>query len=416
MSKEPKKAALLFIFITVLIDVIGLGIIIPVVPSLIMELTGEGVSEAARYGGWLMFVYALTQFIFAPIVGSLSDRFGRRPVLLLSLAGFGIDYIITGLAPTIVFLFGARIVAGITGASITTASAYIADVSTPEKKSQNFGLIGAAFGLGFINGPVIGGFLGEIGPRVPFFAAAGLTFINVLYGYFILPESLPIEKRRPFDLSRANPLGSLKQLRKFPAVTGLVGVFFLIYLANHATQSTWAYYTMEKFSWDEGMVGISLGVVGFSVAIVQGGLTRVVIPKIGEIKSVYLGLIAYIIGFLAFAFSPNGTILLAVVFPFALGGFAGPALRGIISNEVADNQQGELQGALTSMMSFTAIIGPPLMTFLFSYFSGQDADIYFPGAPFVMASILTFIALLLSVKAMKRHRHHSTASGMAKSN
>lgn len=400
MKKEPRKAALAFIFITVLLDVTGLGIIIPVVPSLIMELTGEGLSKSAVYGGWLLFCYAFVQFIFAPIIGGLSDRFGRRPVLLFSLLGFGIDYVITGFAPTIAWLFGARIVAGITGASITTASAYIADISTPEKRSQNFGLIGAAFGMGFIIGPVIGGLLGEIGSRVPFFVAAGLTFVNCLYGYFVLPESLSKENRRPFDWKRANPLGSLKQIKKYPAVSGLVGVFFLMYLSHHATQSTWTYYTMEKFDWDEAMVGISLGIIGVCVAIVQGGLTRIVIPKIGEIKSVFVGLFFSTIGFICFAFAPNGIFLLVMVFPFALGGFTGPALQGIISNEVEPNQQGELQGALTSLISFTAIIGPPFMTGLFGFFTSETTPLVFPGAAFFAGALLTFSALILAIKIL----------------
>ncbi len=409
MQKEPRKAALAFIFITILLDVIGLGIIIPVVPSLIVELTGEELSNAALYGGALMFLYSFTQFLFAPIIGALSDRFGRRPVLLSSLAGFAIDYVITGFAPTIGWLFAARFVAGITGASITTATAYIADVSTPEKRAQNFGLIGAAFGLGFIIGPVIGGLLGEIGPRIPFFAAAGLTVINFTYGYFVLPESLSKENRRAFDIKRANPLGSLKQVRLFPGITAMLGIFFLIYLAQHATQSTWTYYTMYKFSWDEGMVGISLGVVGFCVAIVQGGLTRIVIPKIGEIKSVYLGLAFSALGLVGFSFSPSGYIMLAMVIPYSLGGFAGPALRGIISNKVPDNQQGELQGALTSLVSFTAIFGPLLMTNLFSFFTSDIALFQFPGAPFFVGAIFIVLAFILALKTLsiKENTHYN---------
>lgn len=409
MSKQPRKAALAFIFITILLDVIGLGIIIPVVPSLIVELTGEELSDAALYGGALMFLYSFTQFLFAPIIGALSDRFGRRPVLLSSLAGFGIDYVITGFAPTIGWLFGARFVAGITGASITTATAYIADISEPEKRAQNFGLVGAAFGLGFIIGPVIGGLLGELGPRIPFFAAAGLTFINFLYGYFVLPESLDKEKRRSFELKRANPLGSLQQIRKFDGITAMLGIFFLIYLAQHATQSTWTYYTMYKFSWDEGMVGISLGVVGFCVAIVQGGLTRVVIPKIGEVKSVYLGLSFSALGLLGFSLSPSGYIMLAMVVPYCLGGFAGPALRGIISNKIPDNQQGELQGGLTSLVSFTAIFGPLLMTNLFSFFTSEIAFLHFPGAPFFAGCLFILTALALSLRSLsnKENTHYN---------
>ncbi|MEQ9091248.1 MAG: TCR/Tet family MFS transporter [Balneola sp.] len=402
MIQKPKKAALTFIFITVLVDVIGLGIIIPVIPSLIVELTGEGLSEAAIYGGWLMFVYAFTQFVFAPVIGGLSDRFGRRPVLLFSLLGFGIDYLLIGFAPNIFWLFVARLISGITGASHTTASAYIADVSEPEKRAQNFGLIGAAFGLGFIIGPVVGGLLGQYGARVPFFAAAGLTLLNVLYGYFILPESLPPEKRRPFDIKRANPLGALKHLRKFPGIGGLVIIFGLIYLSGHATQSTWTYFTMLQFGWDEAMVGISLGVVGVSVFVVQGGLTRIIIPKIGEVKSVYFGLVMYFLGFLGFAFAPSGLILMLMIAPFCLGGLATPSIQGIISNKVPDDQQGELQGALTSLISFTAIFGPPLMTGLFGYFTSDVAPIELPGAAFVMGSLLIIISLILAVKFLKR--------------
>ncbi|MEO1022860.1 MAG: TCR/Tet family MFS transporter [Bacteroidota bacterium] len=394
-----RPAALIFIFITVLVDVIGLGIIIPVIPDLIMELTGEGVSAAAKYGGWLLFIYAFMQFLCAPLVGSLSDRFGRRPVLLLSLTGFGIDYVIAGFAPTIGWLVVARLVAGITGASITTASAYIADISTPEKKAQNFGLIGAAFGLGFIIGPVIGGLLGSYGPRVPFFAAAGITLLNVLYGFFILPESLPKEKRRRFEWKRANPLGAVSQFRQVPGVGWLVGVFSLVYFASHATQSTWSYYTMFKFDWDPAQIGFSLGIVGVCFATVQGYLTRVLIPKIGEVKSVFIGLNMYVLGFLGFAFAPTSTLMLVMIAPYALSGLSGPALQSIISNQVPANQQGELQGALTSLISLTAVFGPPFMTTVFSYFSTDQAPVVFPGAAFFIAAVLALIAIYLSKRA-----------------
>ena len=402
MARKPRAAALIFIFITVLVDVIGLGIIIPVLPSLIMELTGEGLSAASRYGGWLMFAYAAVQFLAAPVIGGLSDQFGRRPVLLASLFGFGIDYVLQGLAPTIGWLFIGRVLAGITGASFTTASAYIADISEPEKRSQNFGLIGAAFGLGFIIGPVIGGVLGQFGPRVPFFAAAGLTLLNCLYGYFVIPESLPKSERRPFSWRRANPLGTLLQLRQYPVIISLIGVLVFIYIAGHATQSTWAYYTMEKFSWDEAAVGYSLGFVGLIIALVQGGLTRVVIPKIGQIRSVYVGLLLYTLGFLGFAFAGAGWVMYAVMIPYGLAGIAGPALQGIMSNQVPNNAQGELQGALTSLISLTSIVGPPMMTNLFAQFTGQDAALYFPGMPFLIGAILTFIALLWSIRSLQK--------------
>lgn len=402
MSRRRQGAALIFIFFTVLLDVIGLGIVIPVLPTLIMELTGEGLSAASRYGGWLMFAYAAVQFLAAPVIGGLSDQFGRRPVLLASLFAFGLDYILQGLAPTIGWLFLGRILAGITGASFTTASAYIADISEPEKRSQNFGMIGAAFGLGFIIGPVIGGLLGQFGPRVPFFAAAGLTLLNWLYGYFIIPESLPEENRRKFSWKRANPLGSLLQLRAYPVIVSLVGVLVLLYIAGHAAQSTWSFFTMERFSWNEAQVGYSLGFIGLIIAIVQGGLTRVVIPRIGQARSVYVGLIFYTIGLVGISFANAGWMMYALMIPYGLSGFAGPALQGIMSNQVPNNAQGELQGALTSLISFTSIIGPPMMTNLFAHFTRADADIYFPGAPFLMAGLLTFVGLLWSIRSLSR--------------
>ena len=392
------KAALFFIFITVFIDVIGLGIIIPVVPSLIIDLTGQTISNAAEYGGLLMFIYAGTQFLFAPMIGALSDRFGRRPLLLCSLCAYGLNYLLLAWAPTMTWLFFARFLSGITGATTTTASADVADISAPEEKAQNFGLLGAAFGLGFIIGPVIGGLLGEFGSRLPFIAAAALSLINFIYGYFILPESLTSQKRRSFELNRANPFGALKIISNFSAA-GLFLVFFLIYLSHHATQSTWTYYTMFKFGWDEAMVGISLGVVGICVAVVQGGLTRWCIPKMGLTNAVYLGIGAYIIGFLGFSWAPNGKIMLAMIMPYALGGFAGPSLQGIISNQVPANMQGELQGVLTSLISFSAIIGPPVMTQSFSYFSTSGA-LYIPGAPFILGAFLSIVALIIGVKTL----------------
>ena len=398
--KQKRSAALIFIFITVLVDVIGLGIIIPVMPALIMELTGGGLSEASLYAGWITFVYAATQFLFAPVIGGLSDRFGRRPVLLMSLLGFGLDYILLGFAPTVLWLFIGRFLSGITGASYTTASAYIADISPPERRSQDFGLIGAAFGLGFIIGPSVGGILGEYGARLPFFVAAGLVLLNMLYGYFVLPESLSEENRRPFDWKRANPFGALKQINKYPKIAGLAGVFFLVYVANHATQSTWTYFTMEKFSWSEMTVGLSLGVVGLSVVAVQGGLIKVAIPKLGNNRTVYFGLIMYVLGFLGFAFATQGWMMFAVILPFCIGGLATPALQGIISSEVPQNAQGELQGALTSLISFSAIFGPPMMTNLFGYFTSGTAPFYFPGAPFFLGAILVFIAIIWATQSL----------------
>jgi DHA1 family tetracycline resistance protein-like MFS transporter len=402
-----KSSALTFIFFTMLIDVTGLGIIIPVMPTLIQDLIGGSLSEAAMYGGWLTFSYAVMQFLFAPVLGGLSDKYGRRPVLLVSLFGFGVDYIFLGFAPSIGWLFLGRIVSGICGASMTTAAAYIADVSPPEKRSQNFGLIGMAFGLGFIIGPVIGGILGQYGARIPFFAAAGLALVNWLYGYFILPESLTPENRRAFDWKRANPIGSLNNIKRYPLIVSLVVSLILIYLSSHATQSTWTFYTMEKFGWNEAWVGYSLGFVGLMIAIVQGGLIRIVIPKLGQKRSVYFGLTLYTIGYVCFAFATQGWMMFAFIVPFALGGFAGPALQGIISSQVPNNEQGELQGALTSLISVTSIFGPLLMTYLFSYFTATDAPIIFPGAPFLMGGLLTLIALLFALRSLAGQPRHS---------
>ncbi len=396
MKTGKNAPALGFIFITLLVDIIGLGIIIPVTPHLIQELTDCTVSEASRYGGWLMFSYAIMQFLFAPIIGGLSDRYGRRPVLLMSLLGFGLDYILLALAPTIGWLFLGRIMAGIFGASFTTASAYIADISTPDKRAQNFGMIGMAFGLGFIIGPVFGGLLGQYGTRIPFYASAALTLLNFLYGLFILPESLKKENRRTFDWKRANPAGALLHLRKYKVVFGLTGSLTLIYIAAHAVHSTWTFFTIERFGWDEATIGYSLGMAGICIAIVQGGLIRVINPRLGPNRSVYVGFMLYTIGLALFAFANQSWMMFVFLIPYCMGGIAGPSLQGLISGGVPANEQGELQGALTALMSFTSVIGPPLMTNLFSFFTGKNAPVYFPGAPFMMGAILIAISGVLA--------------------
>lgn len=404
MSKSHKPA-LGFIFITLLLDVIGFGIIIPILPKFISQLIGSDLSNASLYSGWLMFSFSIMQLIFSPILGSLSDHFGRRPVLLISLLGFGINYLIIAFAPTIVWLFIGRLLAGVMGASFTTASAYIADISTPEKRAQNFGLIGAAFGLGFIIGPVMGGMLSQFGLRVPFYVAAGLTFVNWLYGYFMLPESLPKENRRKFDIRRANPVGSLKMLRRYPLISGFVASLILVNIASFATQSTWTFFTMEAFNWSEKMVGYSLGMVGLTVALVQGGLVRYTNPRLGPAKSIYVGLILECIGLVMIAFAPQGWMLFVILIPFSLGGIAGPALQGIISNQVPANEQGELQGALTSLMSLTSIVGPILMTGLFSFFTSKNTFVYLPGAPFLMGAVLVLVSILLAQSTLKTLKH-----------
>ena len=397
---KKNNSSLLFIFITIFIDITGLGIIIPVIPALLTELIGGTLSEAAMYSGWLMFSYAILQFLFAPVLGGLSDQFGRRPVILISLLGFGINYLVLAIAPNIIWLFIGRIFQGIMGASLTTASAYIADISSPEKKAQNFGLIGAAFGLGFILGPVIGGYLGQFGSRVPFFAAALFTAINLVYGFFILPESLNKDKRSKFDLRRANPIGTLLSLKKYPLITGLLVCIVLFNIAQHSTHSTWTFFTIEKFGWTEKLVGYSLGFIGLLAAIVQGGLIRIIIPKFGNINSVYFGMFFYIIGLFLFSIASKGWMVFAFAIPLSLGGISGPALQGIMTNKISDDEQGEFQGGMTSLVSLTAIVGPILMTNLFSYFTSNESSIYFPGAPFALAAILSVFGLIIAIKTL----------------
>jgi DHA1 family tetracycline resistance protein-like MFS transporter len=398
----PKKAAIIFIFITMLLDTIGIGLIIPVFPKLIEQLIHGNISQASQWSGWLTFVYAIMQFVFAPIIGNLSDKFGRRPVLLLSLFGFGIDYIFLAFAPTIWWLFIGRMIAGIFGASFTTATAYIADISTEKNRAQNFGMIGAAFGLGFVIGPALGGLLGQVGPRIPFVAAAALTLINVLYGYFVLPESLDKEHRRPFEWKRSNPLGSLLQLKKYKGVGGLIVSLLFIYIAGHALQSTWTFINIERFNWNSFLIGISLTTAGIMIAIVQGGLIRYINPKVGNEKSIYIGLAFYSVGLLLFAFANQSWMMFAFLVPYCLGGIAGPALQAIISQNVPSNEQGELQGALTSLMSVTSIIGPLLMTYLFAWFTRPGASFKFSGAPFLAAAILMIFSAFLAARSMKK--------------
>ncbi|HTA81518.1 MAG TPA: TCR/Tet family MFS transporter [Bacteroidia bacterium] len=423
--KENRSAALGFIFFTLLIDIIGLGIVIPVFPDLITSLAHCSLSDAPKYSAWLMFAFAGMQFLFSPVIGGLSDRFGRRPVLLISLLAFGLDYIAQAFAPTLFLLFITRIIAGMAGASFTTASSYIADVSPPEKRAQNFGMIGVAFGLGFMIGPAIGGILGDWGhhlavsmsgtfapqslmyrtidTRLPFLAAALLSLINFAYGYFVVPESLAIENRRKFDWKRANPIGSIFQLKKNPLIFSLTISIFLLYMAAQSVQSTWNYYTKIKFNWDDKTVGYSLAAVGLAIMAVQGGLIRIIIPKIGPKRSVYLGYFLYIIGLVLFAFAANTWMMFVFIIPYCLGGLAGPAIQGIISNQIPPDQQGEIQGGLTGIMSLTNIFGPLLMLNLLTYFSKANPIGIFPGAPFIMAAIFMILATILTMRALPKH-------------
>ncbi|MES2455196.1 MAG: TCR/Tet family MFS transporter [Bacteroidota bacterium] len=399
------KAALGFIFLTLLIDVMGWGLIIPVMADLIAQLKGIPVNEASTYGALLLSAFAITQFLFSPVIGNLSDRFGRRPVLLSALLGFGIDYIILALAPAYSWLFIGRIIAGITGASFTTATAYIADISTDEtSRAKNFGLIGAAFGLGFVLGPALGALLATWGIRAPFYAAAALCLLNCIFGYFFLPESLSKESRRPFEWKRANPFGSLKFLTRHPEIGGLAIGFFLIYLGAQAVQGNWNFFTIYRFNWDEKMVGISLAVVGVLVGAVQAGLTRVINPKIGNEKSIYLGLALYALGLILFAFATEGWMMFAFLIPYCLGGICGPSLQSIISGHVEANQQGELQGALTSLMSLTTIIGPLIMNSTFSYFTSDKAPFHLPGIHFLIGAACMLLSILITYRVLSKEK------------
>lgn len=397
MSK--RTPALGFILITVLIDVIGVGIIIPIIPELLAELGVEG--NAAFTGGLLIFSYAIMQFLFAPVLGGLSDQYGRRLVILISLIGLTADYLLTAFAPTIMWLFAGRIIAGIGGASFTTASAYIADISAPEKRAQNFGMIGAVFGLGFIIGPLIGGFLGGIDTRLPFFVAAGLTFLNWLYGFFILPESLPKENRRKFDWKRANPVGNLRGLNRYPILTNLFIAFFIIYVAGHAVQSNWSFFGEEVFGWKAFDIGLSLTVVGISVAIVQAVLIRSAVKKLGQRKTVLAGLIFNFIGLVLFAMAVQEWMIYSFLVVYVLGGLAGPTLQGIMSSNVPANEQGELMGSLTSLQSLGNIFGPLIMTGTFTYFTSNE-NFYFAGSAFTLAAVLSLCSGILVYRTIRR--------------
>lgn len=412
MSKS-KQSAMGFIFVTLLIDVMGWGLIIPVMADLIAELKQIPVNEASTYGAILLSVFAIMQFMFAPVVGNLSDKYGRRPILLISLLGFGVDYIVLALAPTYGWLFLGRVVAGLTGASFTTASAYIADISTSENRAKNFGLIGAAFGLGFVLGPALGGLLSTWGIRAPFYAAAGLCLLNFLYGYFLLPESLDKEHRRAFDWRRANPFGSLKFLIKHPEIGELAICFFLIYLGAQSVQGNWNFFTIYRFNWSEKMVGISLAVVGVLVGAVQGGLTRVVNPKIGDEKSIYAGLSLYTSGLVLFAVATQSWMMFLFLVPYCLGGICGPSLQSVIAAHVPSNQQGELQGALTSLMSLTTIIGPLIMNSTFAYFTSQRAPFHLPGVHFLIGAICMLTSLILTYQVLSRERREKGTAAVA---
>ncbi len=371
----------------------GIGLIIPVMPDLIREVNGGTLASAAVWGGILATSFAVMQFLFGPLLGGLSDRFGRRPVLLLSLVVMSADYLVMALAGSIWLLLAGRIVGGITAATQATASAYMADISTPEKKAANFGLIGAAFGMGFVMGPLIGGLLAEYGTRAPFYAAAGLAALNALFGWIVLTETVTERIRRPFSWARANPLGSLRVLGQLPGLGPLLLVFFLYQLAFIVYPAVWSYFAVERFGWSPAMIGISLALFGIMLAVVQGGLMPMVLRLLGERGAVIYGLAFDVLAFGALAIVTSGTIALILIPLTAFAGVVTPALQGIMSKTVNDNQQGELQGALTSIGALAMIVSPLVMTSVFAAFSGPSTPIYLPGAPFILSAGLVIIAV-----------------------
>ncbi len=395
----PMKIRLpvLFIIITVAMDSIGIGLMMPVMPDLIREITGQSVSEAAVWGGMMAFTYAGMQFLFGPTIGNLSDRFGRRPVLLTSLAIMSVSYLIFAQAQVIWLLFVARAITGITGATFATANAYMADITAAEKRATSFGMVGAAFGVGFVIGPAIGGLLGHFGPRAPFYVAATVAALNAGFGFFFLPETLAKVKRRPFDLGRINPFKALMRLRHVPEIGALALVFFLFSVGQNVYPSVWPYFTEEQFGFDSGMKGISLAIFGLFMALVQGGLIRVVIPRFGEWNTARAALalnavVLIITGFI------SSTVLLFMLMPImALGVIASPSLQGMMSKATSAESQGELQGVLASVQGLAMIISPLLMTSLFRTFTSDTAPAYLPGAPFIAASVLCVTALLILV-------------------
>lgn len=397
--------ALFFIFITIMINMVGFGVIMPVMPQLIMEVTGGDLSHAARWGGVLSFAYAVMQFFMMPVMGSLSDQYGRRPVILGSLAAYSLDFLLMALAPSIAVLVIARILAGSFAATFSTANAYIADISPPEKRAANFGLMGAAFGLGFIIGPALGGLIGdEYGHRAPFFAVSALGCINFVYGWFFLPETHASENRRKFDWRRANAFGSFNHFRRYPVILPIALVIFLYQLAHWSFPSTWAYFASERFGWSPKQIGFSLMAVGVASAVAQGGLTRIVIPKFGERQVAFFGAGIAILTYLAYGLASEGWMIYAIIPIGALAGFTGPALQGIMSRTVPADAQGQLQGAIGSINGIGMMFGPVLMTQTFATFSEVGASIHFPGAPFILASTLTAFAIIPLFSAIGKIR------------
>ena len=396
-----KRLAFVFIIITLTIDAMGIGLIIPVMPELLREIGGGDLGNAAIWGGVLSTVFAAMQFLVGPTLGSMSDRYGRRPVLLISLVVIAVDFVVMGLAHSIWLLVITRIIGGIAAATQSTAAAFIADISTPENRSANFGILGATFGVGFVLGPLLGGLLGEFGFRVPFFAAAGLATFNLILGYFVLPETVTDKIRRPFDPARSNPLGALRQIRKISGLARFLVVFFLYEFAFYVYPAVWVYFSKTQFGWNSAMIGLSLASFGISIAVVQGLFIRHIIPKLGERKTIVFGLIFNISVFLVLGFITSAfwAFLLAPV--SALGAIVIPAMRGIMANKADDNQQGEVQGIVASTQSLAVIFAPLVLTYVFYASTRPESSFNLPGAPFLFSAAIVSLSLAIFVTRRK---------------
>ncbi len=400
-----RQASVVFVLITLFIDVLGMGLVIPILPRLVQSMLGGAISDASFVFGLLVSIYSIMQFFCAPILGALSDRFGRRPVILLALAGLGFDYVLLSVAPTIWWLVLGRIVAGIFGATFTPAGAYIADVSPPEKRAANFGLIGVAFGLGFIAGPALGGLLGETNLRLPFMVCAGLTFVNFLFGLLVMPESLRPENRRAINFAQMNPVGALRAVWRYPGVAAMVPIFAAAQLAQQGLQSVWVPYTTYRYSWSVAQVGASLAVVGLLFAASQGALVRPAVARFGELRTLTGALVVAVIGMLLFGLASEGWMMYAVTALYCAGlGLLNPAVQGLMSRAVAANEQGLLQGAMTSVMTAAAIVGPPVANGLFALSISAQAPLTLPGAPFFLGSVLCLVALLLTARQFPQRK------------
>ena len=389
------RLPVVFIFLTVVLDSMGIGIIVPVMPDLIQEVGNFDLSQAALWGGTLTVVFAINQFLFSPALGGLSDAYGRRPVLLVALFVMALDYLVMALAQSLWLLFIGRVVGGITAATQSTASAYMADISSKEDKAKNFGLLGAAFGVGFILGPMLGGLLSEYGSRAPFYAAAAIAFLNMLFGYFVLPETVTAVNRRKFEWRRANPFGAFKQMKKLPGLMPMLLVFLLLSIAFFVYPAIWAFFGRAQFNWDARMVGLSLAAYGLGIVIIQGALIRPILARFGEKNTALFGMTIHLMTFLVYPFMTETWHVFAYMPISVFSAVAVPALQGLMSNSAPDNAQGELQGAMSSLTAVATIVSPFLMTRVFSYFTRDEAPVYLPAAPFLLSALSVFVALVI---------------------